>query len=152
MVEQLYTNARTDTYKHPSRYVGAAVGIGRSARSGWVELGWRMGRSGATRPHFGGVSTFIRRDRYVWLGRSETYSAKVIRMVGAERGLFGGIGTYGRGRPVESKPPPEGCTLRIGIAWLIDRNTEIALSVRRNCFIRTQELLYSCAGIALLTR
>ena len=24
----------------------------------------------------------------------------------------------------------------IGIAWLIDRNTEIALSVRRNCSIR----------------
>ena len=52
-------------------------------------------------------------------------------MVGAERGLFGGKVTYGRGRPVESKPPPEGCTLRIGIAWLIDRNTEIALSIRR---------------------
>ena len=45
MVDQLYTNARTDTYKHPSRYVRAAVGIGRGARSGWVELGWRMGRS-----------------------------------------------------------------------------------------------------------
>ena len=68
MVDQLYTNARTDTYKHPSRYVRAAVGIGRGARSGWVELGWRMGRSGATRPHFGGGSTFIRRDRYVWSG------------------------------------------------------------------------------------
>ena len=52
MVEQLYTNARTDTYKHPSRYVRAAVGIGRGARSGWGELGWRMGRSGATRPKF----------------------------------------------------------------------------------------------------
>ena len=48
MVDQLYTNARTDTYKHPSRYVRAAVGIGRGARSGWVELGWRMGRSGTT--------------------------------------------------------------------------------------------------------
>ena len=48
MVEQLYTNARTGTYKHPSRYAVAAVGIGRGARSGWVELGWRMGRSGAT--------------------------------------------------------------------------------------------------------
>ena len=87
MVEQLYTNARTDTYKHPSRYVRAAVGIGRSARSGWVgagqraltswagyvglvagigrgarsgwvELGWRMGRIGATRPHFGGGGTW----------------------------------------------------------------------------------------------
>ena len=53
MVDQLYTNAPTDTYKHPSRYVRAAVGIGRGARSRWVELGWRMGRSGATRPHFG---------------------------------------------------------------------------------------------------
>lgn len=63
-------------------------------------------------------------------------------MVETERGLFGGIGTYGRGRPVESKPPPEGCTLRIGIAWLIDRNTEIALSVRRYCCIRASILLY----------
>ena len=52
MVDQLYTNTRTGTYKHPSRYVRAAVGIGRGARSGWVELGWRMGRSGATRPKF----------------------------------------------------------------------------------------------------
>ena len=76
MVEQLYTNARTDTYKHPSRYVRAAVGIGRSAHSGWVELGWRMDRSGTTRPHFGVGSTFIRRDRYVWLGRIEAYSAR----------------------------------------------------------------------------
>ena len=58
MVEQLYTNARTDTYKHPSRYVRAAVGIGRGARSGWVELGWRMGRSGATRPQIGGGGTW----------------------------------------------------------------------------------------------
>ena len=97
MVEQLYTNARTGTYKHPSRYVRAAVGIGRGARSGWVELGWRMGRSGATRPHFGVGSTFIRRDRYVWLGRSEAYSAKLIRMDGTERGLFGGKVTYGWG-------------------------------------------------------
>ena len=55
---------------------GTAVGAGRGARSGWVELGWRMGRSGTTRPHFGGGSTFIRRDRYVWLGRSEAYSAR----------------------------------------------------------------------------
>ena len=54
MVEQLYTNARTGTYKHPSRYVGAAVGAGRDVRSGWVELGWRMGRIGATRPQIGG--------------------------------------------------------------------------------------------------
>ena len=30
----------------------------------------------------------------------------------------------------------------IGIAWLIDRNTEIALSVRRNCCIRASILLY----------
>ena len=58
MVEQLYTNARTGTYKHPSRYAVAAVGIGRGARSGWVELGWRMGRIGATRPHFGGGGTW----------------------------------------------------------------------------------------------
>ena len=58
MVEQLYTNARTDTYKHPIRYVRAAVGIGRGARSGWVELGWRMGRSGATRPQIGGRGTW----------------------------------------------------------------------------------------------
>ena len=136
MVEQLYTNARTDTYKHPSRYVRAAVGIGRGARSGWVELGWRMGRigatrpqigggvraissgnregcaqqmgrigvadgsaqdnewgrlgrrmgrSGTTRPHFGGGSTFIRRDRYVWMGRSEAYSVGKLRMVGGSR-------------------------------------------------------------------
>ena len=115
MIEQLYTNTRTGTYKHPSRYVGAAVGAGRGARSGWVELGWRMGRSGATRPHFvGGVrgissgnregcaqrmgrigatrphfgdgSTFIRRDRYVWMGRSEAYSVGKLRMVGAAGG------------------------------------------------------------------
>lgn len=121
MVEQLYTNARTDTYKHPSRDVGVVMEIGRGARSGWVELGWRMGRSGTTRPHFGGGvrgissgnregcaqrierirvadgsersnaphfgggSTFIRRDRYVWLGRSEAYSAGLARMVGGGR-------------------------------------------------------------------
>ena len=48
MVEQLYTNARTDTYKHPSRDVGVVMEIGRGARSGWVELGWRMGRRGTT--------------------------------------------------------------------------------------------------------
>lgn len=83
-------------------------------------------------------------------GRGYLYSAGLIRMVGTERGLFGKIDTYGwgearlirqdqyvwLGRPVESKPPPEGSTLRIGIPWLIDRNTEIALSVRRNCSIR----------------
>ena len=86
MVEQLYTNARTGTYKHPSRYAVAAVGAGRGARSGWGELGWRMGRSGTTRPHFGGGSTFIRRDRYVWLGRIEAYSAGLARMVGAAAG------------------------------------------------------------------
>ena len=86
MVEQLYTNARTGTYKHPSRYAVAAVGIGRGARSGWVELEWRMGRSGATRPHFGDGSTFIRRDRYVWMGRSEAYSVGKLRMVGAAGG------------------------------------------------------------------
>ena len=34
MVEQLYTNARTGTYKHPSRYGGATVGAGRDVRSG----------------------------------------------------------------------------------------------------------------------
>ena len=82
-------------------------------------------------------------------------------MVGAERGLFGKIDTYGwdgarlirwesyvwLGRPVESKPPPEGSTLRIGIPWLIDRNTEIALSVRRNCSIRASILLYQCIYI-----
>lgn len=85
MVEQLYTNARTGTYKHPSRDVGVVMEIGRGARSGWVELEWRMGRSGATRPHFGDGSTFIRRDRYVWLGRSEAYSAGLARMVGGGR-------------------------------------------------------------------
>ena len=189
MVDQLYTNARTDTYKHPSRYVRAAVGIGRGARSGWVELGWRMGRSGATRPQIGGgvraissgnregcaqrmgrigVADGSERDNE-WgrlgrrMGRSGTADGSNWGggWVGAEQRaltsgagapLFGEIDTYGRGRPLESKPPPEGCTLRIGIPWLIDRNTEIALSVRRNCFIRTQELLYSCAGIALSAR
>lgn len=59
-------------------------------------------------------------------GRGYLYSAGLIRMVGTERGLFGKIDTYGwgearlirqdqyvwLGRPVESKPPPEGCTLR----------------------------------------
>ena len=97
MVEQLYTNARTGTYKHLSRDVGVVMEIGRGVRSGWVELGWRMDRSGATRPHFGGGSTFIRRDRYVWLERIEAYSAKLIRMDGTERGLFGEIDTYGWG-------------------------------------------------------
>ncbi len=58
MVEQLYTNARTDTYKHPSRDVGVVMEIGRGARSGWVELEWRMGRSGATRPQIGGGGTW----------------------------------------------------------------------------------------------
>ena len=82
MVDQLYTNARTDTYKHPSRDVGVVMEIGRGARSGWVELGWRMGRSGATRPTsgagaplFGEIDTYgwdgarlIRRDWHVWSG------------------------------------------------------------------------------------
>lgn len=82
MVEQLYTNARTDTYKHPSRDVGVVMEIGRGARSGWVELEWRMGRSGATRPTsgagaplFGEIDTYgwdgarlIRRDWHVWSG------------------------------------------------------------------------------------
>ena len=77
-------------------------------------------------------------------------------MDGTERGLFGKIDTYGwgearlirqdqyvwLGRAVENKPPPEGCTLQIGIPWLIDRNTEIALSVRRNYSIRASILLY----------
>ena len=86
----------------------------------WVELGWRMGRSGATRPHFGGGGTFIRRDRYVWSGAA-----------GGKQAASGGVHAA------------------IGIAWLIDRNTEIdypyagiALFVRRNCCIRASILLY----------
>ena len=39
-------------------YVGATVGAGRGARNGWGELGWRMGRSGATRPKFGDEGTW----------------------------------------------------------------------------------------------
>ena len=85
MVEQLYTNARTGTYKHPSRYAVAAVGIGRGARSGWVELGWRMGRIGATRPHFGGGSTFIRRVSYVWSGAAGGKQAASGGMYAANR-------------------------------------------------------------------
>lgn len=89
MVDQLYTNARTDTYKHPSRYVRAAVGIGRGARSGWVGAEQRALTSGVGAPLFGKIDTYgwdgarlIQWESYVWLGR-----------------------------PVESKPPPEGCTL-----------------------------------------
>ena len=97
---------------------------------GWVSSEWRALTSGAGAPLFGEIDTYgwdgaslIRKERYVWLGR-----------------------------PVESKPPPEVCTLRIGIAWLIDRNTEIALSVRRNCSIRAPKSLYPYAGIALFVR
>lgn len=135
MVERLYTNARTGTYKHPSRDVGVVMEIGRGARSGWVELGWRMGRRGTTNGAGWDVG---------WVGAEQRALTS-----GAGAPLFGEIDTYGwdgarlirrdwhvwLGRPLESKPPPEECTLRIGIPWLIDRNTEIALSVRRNCFI-----------------
>ena len=116
--------------------IGVADGSERDNE--WGRLGRRMGRSGtADGSNWGGG----------WVGAEQRALTS-----GAGAPLFGEIDTYGRGRPLESKPPPEGCTLRIGIPWLIDRNTEIALSVRRNCFIRTQELLYSCAGIALSAR
>lgn len=81
MVDQLYTNARTDTYKHPSRYVRAAVGIGRGARSRWVELGWRMGRSGTTNGAGWDVG---------WVGAGQRALTS-----GAGAPLFGEIDTYG---------------------------------------------------------
>lgn len=61
------------------------VADGSEQDNEWGRLGRRMSRSGATRPHFGGGSTFIRRDRYVWMGRSEAYSAGLARMVGDGR-------------------------------------------------------------------
>ena len=69
MVEQLYTNARTGTYKHPSRYAVATVGIGRGARSGWVGAGQRMGQVG--------TSDGSERDNAPSLrGREHLYSAR----------------------------------------------------------------------------
>ncbi len=140
MVDQLYTNARTDTYKHPSRYVRAAVGIGRGARSGWVGAEQRALTSGAgvraissgnregcaQRMGRIGVADGSERDTdgagwdVGWVGAEQR---ALTSGVGAP--LFGKIDTYGwdgarliqwesyvwLGRPVESKPPPEGCTL-----------------------------------------
>ncbi len=88
---------------------GVCAADGSKRDVGWVGAEQLALSSGAGAPLFGEIDTYgwdgsrlIRRDWHVWLGR-----------------------------PLESKPPPEGCTLRIGIAWLIDRNTEIALSIRR---------------------
>ena len=115
MVDQLYTNARTDTYKHPSRYVRAAVGIGRGARSGWVELGWRMGRSEIQMGQVGTSDGSEQDNEWGRLGRRMGRSGTTNGSnwdggwVGAEQRaltsgagvpLFGEIDTYGRGRPV----------------------------------------------------
>ena len=112
MVEQLYTNARTGTYKHPSRYVRAAVGIGRGARSGWVGAEQRALTSGAgvraissgnregcaQRMGRIGVADGSERSNAPSLrGWEHLYSAKLIRMDGTERGLFSGKVTYGWG-------------------------------------------------------
>ena len=76
MVERLYTNARTGTYKHPSRDVGVVMEIGRGARSGWVELGWRMGRSGIQMGQVG-VADGSEWDNAPSLrGREHLYSAR----------------------------------------------------------------------------
>lgn len=73
MVEQLYTNTRTGTYKHPSRDVGVVMEIGRGARSGWVGAEQRALSSWTGAPLFGEIDTYgwdgarlIRRDWHVW--------------------------------------------------------------------------------------
>ena len=62
------------------------VADGSEQDNEWGRLGRRMDQFGMACPHFGVVSTFIRRDRYVWLGRIEAYSAGLARMVGAAAG------------------------------------------------------------------
>ena len=88
--------------------------IGRGARSGWVELGWRMGRrgttngagwdvgwvgaeqraltSGAGAPLFGEIDTYgwdgaslIRRDWHVWSGAAAGKQAASGGMYAANR-------------------------------------------------------------------
>ena len=111
--------------------IGVADGSERGNE--WGRLGRRMGRSGTTRPQFVDGGTWgqlleqggVRAAEGANCGGGWVGAEQRALCSGAGAPLFGGIGTYGRGRPVESKPPPEGCTLRIGIPWLIDRNTVI---------------------------
>ena len=61
------------------------VADGSEQDNEWGRLGRRMGRSGATRPHFGGGSTFIRRVSYVWSGAAGGKQAASGGMYAANR-------------------------------------------------------------------
>ena len=55
---------------------GTAVGAGRGARSGWVELGWRMGRSGIQMGQVGVADGSERSNAPSLRGREHLYSAR----------------------------------------------------------------------------